>query len=441
MGIPNDIKAEVKGMPSTKPLYYEDQYLSSFESKALRALNLEGKCYIVLAETCFFPEGGGQPSDVGRVISPSGELKVVDTQAIDDVIVHIALPIKGEIVEGELVQGMIDWSMRYERMKQHTGSHVLFSAIKKALGLEELVYMGVDIKEDKSRIDISYGKPISSSQLHEVERLANNVCLENKKVRAWFMDRDEAERIYGKRLGVTDVTPSGIVRVIEVEGWDVALCCGTHVKSTAEVGLIKIIDKFRLKKGVERIEFTVSKRAYEYYDSAILRLGEICRLLESSTSEVVNRLSSLLEERDRLKNELEKAKGQFIEAKADYLLKQAKALEGYELRLLMKELHELGPQELKALASTLVKKDLGLIVILGGIAMGKAFIVGAAGQAAVEKGIDMAYLIKGAADLIKGKGGGVAKIAQAGGTDPSGLSPALRKYADDVLAKLRRKQG
>ena len=432
--LPSDVEDKVLGLSGTTPLYYEYPYLREFESEVLRAVSFGENCYVVLEQTCFFPEGGGQLGDVGLLVGPEGKLKVVDTQAVDNVIIHVAIPISGEVKEGEAVHGSINWDIRYDRMRHHTGSHVIFSSMKKVLGLEELMYMGVQIKEDVSRIDISYGKPISPAQLREVERLSNKVCLENRRVKTWSTTRDEAERIYGKRLGLTEVTPSGAVRVVEVEGWDVALCCGTHVSSTAEIGLIKVLDRFRLQKGVERIEFTAGEKAYKYYDDSMETLSSLAQLLRSSTREVASRVGLLIKERDRLKEELGKVKNQLVEARATELLGQGEAFG--EFRLLVKELPEVDAQGLKRMASTLVKREPYLVVILGS-AVEKACIIGAAGQKAVEKGINMAETIREAAKVIKGGGGGTAKIAQAGGKETSQLEKALHQYAEEVSMKLK----
>jgi len=432
--VPFDVKSEIVGLPRTTPLYYEDPYLREFEAKVLKVVSFGGNCYVVLERTCFFPEGGGQLGDVGFLTIPSGKLKVVDTQAVEDLIVHVAVSVSGEIKEGESVRGSIDWNVRYDRMRQHTGSHVLFSAIKQVLGLEELMYMGVQIKEDASRIDISYGKPISSNQLREIDGLSNRVCLQNRRVKTWFTTRDEAERTYGKRLGITEVTPFGTVRVVEVEDWDVALCCGTHVSSTAEIGLVKILERFRLQKGVERIEFTTGERAYRYYEDSMQTLSELAQRLRSPTGEIVSRVDLLLEEREHLKEELETVRNQLVEAQALELLSEAESFGDF--RLLKKELPEVDAQSLKRIATTLTNKDPYLIVILGS-AVEKACIIGAAGQKAIEKGVNMAETIKEAAKVIQGGGGGTAKIAQAGGRDPSQLGKALHQYVDDVTARLK----
>jgi alanyl-tRNA synthetase len=358
----------------------------------------------------------------------------VDTQAVNDVIIHVTVPDAGDVKEGELVHGSIDWSLRYERMKNHTGSHVVFSSARKVLDVEELMYMGVQIGENKSRIDISYGVPISSNELVEIERLSNRICFENRRVKTFFTTRDEAERTYGKMLGVTEVTPSGRVRVVEIEGWDVALCCGTHIASTAELGLIKILNRFRLQKGVERIEFSVGEYAYRQYEKAMRTLEELAHTLRVPTENVVSHVKLILKEKTLLKEEIEKVKNSLVEVWATQLLREAKNFG--EFKFLSKEVKDVEVQDLKRIATTLTEKDPWFIVILGSKAEDKVFVVGAAGQKAVERGINMYDSMKDAAKIIGG-GGGTAKIAQAGGKNVKMFDQALIQYTKTVLSKLK----
>lgn len=433
--VPNVVKNGISGLPKTNPLYYEDPYLHEFEAEVLKVIDLEEFNYVVLDRTCFFPEGGGQLGDVGYLQVSSGKIKVVDTKAVDDVIVHISARNGDGMREGDAVHGSINWDVRYERMKQHTASHVLFSALKRVLRLDGLMYMGVEIREDTSRIDISHGEAIPKSKLREIERISNEVCLENREVKTWITTREEVEQIYGEQLGITEKTPSGMVRVVEVEGWDVALCSGTHVRSTNEIGLINILDRFRLKKGVERIEFTAGRHAYKRYGEAMEILTEVAQVLNASIAEVPVRVERLLKAREDLKKDLRKARDQLVEYQILQLLDQAKT--HGEFRLLQKKLSAVDARTLKWIGSSLVEKDPYLIAILGSDAGGKVFLVGAAGDEAVKKGMDMAEMIRGAAKVIQGGGGGNPGLAQAGGNAPGKLEEALRLITVNVSARLR----
>jgi len=164
-------------------------------------------------------------------------------------------------------------------------------------------------------------------------------------------------------------------------------------------------------------------------------LTNLAQTFQSSTKEVMSRVNLLLKERNFLKEELEKLKNQKIEAKAMGLLSEAEAIS--EFRLLVKDLPEFDAQGLKRMATTLINRNPHLIVIFGSSATGKACIVGAAGQKAVDKGINMAEMIGEAAKVIQGGGGGTAKIAQAGGRDTRQLGQALQQYSGKVLARLK----
>ncbi len=433
--IPITVKNEILGLPKTHPMYYKAPYLDEFEAHIVKVINLEGSSYVVLDRTCFFPEGGGQPGDMGHLQFSSGELKVMDTKAEDDVIVHISSKSVGGIKEGDAVRGILDWNIRYERMKQHTASHVLFSAVKRVLGLESLMYMGVEIREDTSRIDISHGEAISKDRLREIERISNEVCLENRNVKIWATKREEAERIYGARLGITETTPSGTVRVVEIEDWDAALCSGTHVRSTQEIGLIHILDRFRLKKGVERIEFTAGKCAYQRYGEAMETLTEVAEALSASISEVPDRIGRLVKSRETLKKDLRKAREQLAESQILQLLDQGEAIGKY--RLVHKKLYDVDGRTLKWIASSIVENNPHNIAILGSIAGNGVSLVGAAGDEAVKGGIDMAEMIREAAQVLQGGGGGSPRLAQAGGNVPNNMDEALGLITDKISAKLR----
>ena len=268
----------------------------------------------------------------------------------------------------------------------------------------------------------------------KIENLANRIILENRPVKIFFMDRQEAEKTYGKSLGVTDVTPSGRVRVVEVEGWDVALCCGTHVSSTAEIGVIKILDRFRLKKGVERIEFAAGEYAYRYYEKAVKDLDEISKILKTSPAEALQQIEKLLEKKKELEEEVEKLKEKLAEAEATNLLKEVKPFGKF--KFLSKEMENVEAKDLKRIAFSLTRKEPWLVLVLGSKKDDKAFIVGAAGEKAVEGGVEMNELMKGIAEMIGG-GGGTPRLAQAGGRRIEMFEKALSKYVENVISKLK----
>ena len=432
-GIPDDVMDALTDLAATVPLYYEDAYLREFEATVLRVTEFRDRFYIVLDQTCFFPEGGGQPSDRGFIHSSKGKLRVMDVQSSNGVIVHIIENSKDLISAGETVRGVIDWDLRHNYMRQHTASHIVHSAVRRVLDVEKLVYMGFQIGEEKSRMDINYGKPITPDQMHEIERLSNQICLQNRPVKARFTTRGEAEREYGDRLGVTEVTPTGRVRIVEIEDWDAGLCCGTQVKSTAEAAPIKVLGRLRLQKGVERIEFTAGEHAYKLFDEAVVTSLKLTELFKVVPSDLLGRAGQLLTDMEGLKNEMRRIKDLYVEAKALRLLGQAEPLG--EFGLVTEILPSVDVETLRRISLTAVSKNPSLIIILGG-ALEKAYIVGATGQKATDKDIDMREIITEAASIIHGSGGGTPKIAQAGGPEKGKLGEALSKCREKATLKV-----
>ncbi len=402
----------------TKLLYYDDPYLSEFESRVAVARSEGGKLYVVLEETCFHPEGGGQPGDTGILEWGGGVLRVVDTKLSGRAVVHVC---EGRQLPraGELVRGKIDWGRRYQLMKSHTASHIVFSAARRVLGVEKLVYKGFQIDLEKVRMDISYGKPIAREQLERIEQLANTIAMEGRRVRWMMMSREEAERRYGSKLGVTEVTPAGEVRVVEVEGWDVSLCSGTHVKLTSEVSPIRILGRTRLQKGVERLEFAAGEPAYKAVLQQLKLAEQAARILGVSLSKLPDAADAAAREKSKLRKELAKLSAQLAEYVASELARKAE--QAGQVRYLVGKL-SLPPDVLKKAALTAVARDPSLVVILGS---GGSLAI-AAGSKAVEAGVSCIQLFK-EATRERGKGGGGVKFAQ--GSVGGSLEQALKEAA------------
>lgn len=434
--VPEAVVQEVQTLPRTRPLYHDDPYKVRFKSNVLRAVEFERKIFLVLEETCFFPEGGGEPGDEGSIILGLQKFKVTDTQSVGEVTVHVLDGPKGVLNEGQNVEGEVDWVRRYAHMKQHTGSHIVFSSIRRVLGLKKLQYMGVQLGSDRSHIDINYGEAIEYERMHEIEKLANQICMKNIPVKISWSSREEAERAYGDRLGITDVTPYGNVRVVEIEDCDVALCCGTHVKSTAECTPIKMLGRERLQKGVERIEFTAGQDAYIIYDKSMGMLEQIAKLLQVPTSEIYRKISFLTSEREGLRDEIRDLKIRLAESEALEMLRKAEAVG--DVKIVVKSLPTLPVDGLKRIASTMTRHDSSAIVMLAG-ADEQGYLVGAAGQTALNRGVDMGSILKEIAQHFGGRGGGATKIAQAGGIPLEHIQQALDKGIQTINAVLRQK--
>jgi alanyl-tRNA synthetase len=299
------LKEQVSGLPATEALYYVDQYMKEFQAKVLKVLENE---YVVLDRTCFFPEGGGQPADEGCLVFDGKKAEVVDVQKVGNVIVH---RVKGAAPRvGEEVNGAILWDKRYELMKNHTATHVVGGAAKRVLGLHVWQY-GTQKGVESSRLDISHYRRLTLEEVQKIEVLANEAVFRDIKVETKWMSRNEAERLYGFRLYQGGAVPGKEIRVVKAGDWDVEACAGTHLKSTGEIGFLKIIHSERVQDGVERLVYSVGVqglKAVQKNEQLLFKVSDTLTAplekLDKTAEKLVKELKEGSAERRRLIREL-----------------------------------------------------------------------------------------------------------------------------------------
>lgn len=296
--IPEDVQSEVKSLSPTRKLYYEDQYLREFTGKVI----YNKSKYLVLDKTAFYPEGGGQLGDTGKIIVNGQEIRVVDTQKVGDVVVHI-LDKDANLEKGTEVKGIIDWERRYRLMRHHTGTHVVLQAAKRLLG-EHIWQAGAEKTPEKARLDITHYRMLTSEEINKLEDMANYVINDSRPVRALLMDRMEAEMKYGVSIYEGGVPESKDIRILEIKDWDIESCGGTHVKNTNEIGAIKIINVEKIQDGVIRLEFVAGPAITDYSRSLEAQINEVSNILGTPSAQLQNRVRKLIEEHDELKMQL-----------------------------------------------------------------------------------------------------------------------------------------
>jgi len=225
----------------------------------LKTLKIDDRYGLILDRTAFYPTGGGQPADTGIIKGKNGEIKVTDAQMVDGSVVHFASEIKGEIREGEEVKGAIDWNRRYALMRNHTAAHLMGEAVRRAAGIP-MPIIGSAIDVDKARLDFAHKENLRPL-LSEIEKIANDVVKENRLVEIKMMPREEAEKYVERFHESLKTLPPHVrkVRVVEIKDWHACACGGTHLKSTEEIGTIKVLKRVSKGKGVERIEFSAKE--------------------------------------------------------------------------------------------------------------------------------------------------------------------------------------
>ena len=246
------VKINVKGIPPTKLMYYENPYGKKFRAKVIRKTG----DWIMLDKTYFYAEGGGQLSDYGIMKSGSITFNVEDVQKIGDVIVH---KVRG-LREAESVHGEIDWERRSILMKMHTGTHLIAGAARRVLG-PHIWQAGAKKGLETSRLDLTHYKPFTQQELERIEKTANDAIRRRIPVKAEFMPRSEAEKKYGFVLYQGGASPGKTMRVVNVRGFDVEACGGTHVTNTEEIEMIKIVRSERIQDGVNRLVFACGEAA------------------------------------------------------------------------------------------------------------------------------------------------------------------------------------
>jgi len=426
------LETAVAKIPETEQLYYEDQYMKEFEAKVLKAIDNE---YVILDKTCFYPEGGGQPADNGYLTFDGTKVEVADVQKVGRVIVH---KIKGGFVpkEGSSVRGVIDWDKRYSLMKNHTATHLINGAARRVLG-QHIWQFGTQKGVENSRLDISHYRRLTPEETHKIETLANQMILQNIQVETSWMPRNEAESRYGFRLYQGGAVPGKEIRVVKTGDWDVEACAGTHLKSTGEIGFIKIIHTERVQDGVERLVYAVgipALRAVQKNEKLLWKLSEALNAplekLDKTAEKLVKELKEANAERRKLIKELAARESTGLGAKQ---IKKIREIGG--VKLLMRDFKEsIDVDRMVQTANEIIKRDESTVTIFYGADGKNARIMVMAGKTAIEKGVNADEIVSEASAIIGGGGGGKPNFAQGGGTNIDKLQEAIKK-AEETLKK------
>ncbi len=275
-----------KALPPTRLRVYEDKRKRTFRAKVLA---VEGDA-VVLDQTYFYPEGGGQEADHGTI----ADREVYDVQRVGPTVLHFVRGDASSLV-GTRVACAIDGERREALMRNHTATHIVLGAARKALG-NHVWQAGAHKAADMARLDITHFDALSDAEVAKIEALANEEVLARRQVRAKFMARDVAERKFGFRLYQGGSVPGGELRVVEIPKWDVEACGGTHVSRTSDVSLIKILRSTRIQDGVVRLEYVAGKGALEAARKQVDELARVAEILEVPLDHVVPAVERMVAE-------------------------------------------------------------------------------------------------------------------------------------------------
>ena len=422
-------KAEIElEFPATDLLFYKKPFDTQFEAHVLGVYENN----IILDQTIFYPEGGGQPSDIGYLEIRGEEIKVLHAEKVNNTVLHRVAEEDIEKVhpyKGQVITGQIDISRRMALTRNHTATHLIVAAARKILG-DHIWQAGAQKGVKKSRIDLTHYKRIEPEELQEIELLANKFVMENRPVLTNWMARAEAEKKYGFILYQGGIVPGMDIRTVLVDGVDVQACAGTHCNQTGDIGLIKITKTERIQDGVERIEFSAGEAAIEAAQRNDNILKESSDVFKVTPEQLPKTCDRFFNEWKSFKNEINKLKGEIASLKTDGILNKTEKIGDL---VVLSEIIDSDMSELIKMATDLTEKQGKVDVVVLGSGEGK--IVGAVSKKALENGIKINGIIKDAATVLGGGGGGRPNLAQGAGPKSEKIQEAL-DFAVNELKKI-----
>ncbi len=408
-------------LPETDRLYYDDQQRTEFEAVVLDVFDREEGCDVVLDQTMFYPEGGGQPADHGTLSTEETTVEVTDVQISDGVVLHRT---DGDPGKGGFVRGQIDSDRRMRLMRHHTATHVVGHAAREVLG-DHVRQAGAQKGIDSARLDVTHYDRISRAEVEEIERVANELVRENVSVSQSWPDRNDAEAEYGFDLYQGGIPPGEEIRIIEI-GSDVQACGGTHVSRTGDLGVVKLLTTEPVQDGVERLVFAAGDAALTATHREENALYDAAEVLDVDPQDVPETAERFFDEWKARGKEIERLKEELATARAEAT---GDAVSVGEFEAVVRRV-DADTEELRATANALVEEE--NVVVLGSGTDGSAtFVVGV--PSAVDA--DAGQIVSELAGRVGGGGGGPPDFAQGGGPDVSALDDALDD-APDVLAQV-----
>jgi alanyl-tRNA synthetase len=398
-------------MSTTERLYYTDSHLTEFEARVTGITErVSGWAAVTLDRTAFYPTGGGQPSDTGFI----GEARVVE--CMDEEASGVLHVVRGRTPKvGDLVQGHVDWPRRQDHMQQHTGQHILSQAF---IALFDAETRGFRMMDQSSEVDIALAEP-TDERIERAVQLANSIIWDDRPVLVRQVTQEEAARLPLRK----ESTRSGELRIIEIEGFDLTPCGGTHVRRTGEVGLVAV-RHWERARGLTRVEFIAGNRALADYDRANRTARAVAALFSAGRDDAPPLVSRLQEEHKQLLRRVRLLEETTTRVEAEELLAATNASSD-GARIIARTFAGRDAESLKRLAQALIAHP-GCVALLGSSDEGAARLVFA--RAADGIG-DMNGLMREACALLDGRGGGRPDLAQGGGRHVEKISEAVAAAA------------
>ena len=385
---------------------------------------------LVLDNTPFYAESGGQVGDAGELRNQSSLFEVEDTLKIQaDVFGHHGQVLEGEIKVGDQLNAKVNSERRARTIRHHSATHLMHKALREVLG-SHVQQKGSLVDADKTRFDFTHTAAMTPEQIAQVEQLVNAEILANAATSAKVMNLEDAQKtgammLFGEKYGES-------VRVLEI-GSSKELCGGTHVQRTGDIGIFKILSESGVAAGIRRVEAITGDRALTYLQKLDTQINQLAVSLKATPSDLAQRISQLQDHARSLEKELERLGSKLAASQGDELLSQAVEVNG--VKILAAQLEGADAKVLRETLDQLKNKLKSAAIVLASVQDGKVQLAAGVTADTIAK-VKAGDLVNHVAQQVGGKGGGKPDMAMAGGTDPKGLTGALKSVQAWVSERL-----
>ncbi|UKH22356.1 alanine--tRNA ligase [Actinobacillus pleuropneumoniae] len=398
--------------------------------KAVDTIQSGESAVIILDQTPFYAEMGGQVGDSGLISTEICNFTVNDTQKYGQVFGHIGQLTSGSLSIGDKVTATVHATRRIAITANHSATHLLHSALREVLG-DHVAQKGSLVSENILRFDFSQPEAISKSQLEEIERIVNRKIRENIQVTIETMDIESAKKkgamaLFGEKYG-------DVVRVVGMTEFSIELCGGTHVQRTGDIGLFKLVSEGAAAAGIRRVEAVTAETAIEWLHNQQKVLQQSAEFLKADSNSLVEKIQQLQDKAKRTEKELQQLKDKLAAQAGSELVKQANKING--VNVVVQKLENVEVKSLRTMVDDLKNQLESAIVVFGTVADEKVnLIVGVTKD--LSSKVNAGELVGAMAQQVGGKGGGRADMAMAGGSEPQNLDNALKFAEEWIQAKL-----
>ena len=412
--------------------YGSDVTVLTTEDEIVEALSEGQRGTIFVQETPFYATSGGQEADTGYIRTAEGEFRVEDTvKLLGGKIGHIGVMTKGMIKNGDKVTLEVDAKKRALSARNHSATHLLQKALRTVLGTH-VEQAGSSVNEDRLRFDFTHFSAMTAEELKKVEDIVNEQISKGLDVIVKNMPIEEAKKtgaqaLFGEKYG-------DIVRVVNMGGFSIEFCGGTHVKNTSEIMAFKIISETGVAAGVRRIEALTSDGLMKYYAQIEETLKNAAHLVKATPENLADKITHLMAENKALHGEVESLKSKMAQEAVGDVMDQVKDVKG--VKLLAAQLDGIDMNGLRDLGDQLKAKLGDGVVVLASANDGKVSLMVTATDGAMKQGAHAGNLVKAIAGYVGGGGGGRPNMAQAGGKNPDGVDAALEKARETAKEQL-----